>query len=174
MDALNNYNYQEINDAVSEHDVFLILSGTKVTASSSGVYSQNLPFAATFTADNVASFSQNVYSCTSGTQQNFQMNITNSKFSSYNINKLVLNATGFTVSTPVPAPVGWTSTYSSGMITWSTSGTGIAIGSTLPFSWTGTAPTVTTGAQYTFPAYVTFTNGQITSQSVTTGCYVGV
>ena len=170
--SLNNYNYQSISDAVGEHDVFLILSGTKVTAANSSVYSQNLPFAATFTADNIAAFSQNVYSCSSGGNQNFQFNITNSQYSSYNINKLTLNATGFTVSTPVPAPAGWTSSYSSGMITWSTTGGGIAIGSTLPFSWTGKAPTVTSGTQYTFPASVTFAGGTITSQSVTTGCYV--
>lgn len=170
--SLGNYNYQYINDAVGEHDVFLIMSGTKVLTSNSTLYSQNLPFAATFTADNIAAYSQNVYICSAGTQQTFQLSLSNSAFSAYNINKLTVNTSGLSFVTPVASPSGWTSSYSSGTITWSATGSGITVGNSLTFSWTGNIPSGSTGVQYTFPSTAYFNNGQITTQQVTTGCYV--
>lgn len=172
--SLGSYNYQSITDAVGEHDVFLILSGTKVLTSNSTLYSQNLPFAATFTADNIASYSQNVYSCSPGTQQNFQLSITNSKYSAYTINQLTVDTSGLSVVTPISSPSGWTGSYNSNTetITWSTTGSGIGIGSTVTFSWTANIPSGSAGTQYTFPSTAYFSGGSITSQQVTTGCYI--
>lgn len=170
--SLGSYNYQSISDSVGEHDVFLILSGTKVLTTNSSLYSQNLPFSATFTADNIAAFSQNVYECSPGTQQTFQLSISNAKYSANSINQLTVNTSGLSYSTPVPAPSGWTATPGTGTITWKTVGSGIAVGSTLTFSWTGDIPSGSAGIQYTFPSTAYFSGGKITSQIVTTGCYV--
>ena len=172
------YSYQSINDAVSEHDVFMIFSGTMVSANNATLYSQNLPYSATFTSDNIASYSESPTTCGNGSSTSFSLKLTNSKWtpSGDGINQVVVQASTFNppLVQPLP-PAGWTVSVSSGTITWNAISSTYYIlpGSTLSFSWGGTAPVVNSGTQFTFVSAATWSAGTILSQPIVTGCYVG-
>ena len=164
---------QAITDAMSEHDVFLIFSGTEVSAENSTLYSQNLPFAATFTSDNIATFSQTPTTCGNGSSATFTLSVTNTAWSPSgdDINQVQVQAASFNPPTSQPVTSGWSAVVNSGTITW-TGGT-IAPGQTQTFTWTGTAPYVSTGTEEVFISTVGWNAGTITSQLIDTGCYVG-
>ena len=167
---------QSISDVTSEHDVFMIFSGTLVTVDNASFYSQNLPFSATFTADNIAGFSQTPTTCGNNTATSFTLKVTNTAWStsSDDITKVVVNASTFNPSIiqPLP-PTGWTVGVSSGIITWTSTGTYyIKPGSTLSFQWNGTSPTVKAITQEAFISNVVWNSGSILSQQIDTGCYI--
>ncbi|MHB8565868.1 MAG: hypothetical protein ACYC7D_05675 [Nitrososphaerales archaeon] len=174
--SCSSFSSQSVSDSENEHDVFMIFSGTLVTAKNSTLYSQNLPFAATFTSDNIASYSETPTTCGNGSSTTFSLQVTNTNWSPSGdkINKVVVEAPTFNPPTTQPtAPSGWAVSVNSGTITWTTSGSYIVPGQTLKFSWQGTAPVVNTGTQVTFISNVNWNSGTIQSQPINTGCFVG-
>jgi hypothetical protein len=154
-----------------EYDVFVILSGTDAGGQSTVLYEQNLPFAATYVADNLAWYAENPTSCSQGTTVNFTLTVTNSQFSGDAVEKVILNAGAFS-SIWAKAPAGWSKTVSSGTITWS----GVSLGgsgskASQAFSWSGVA-TPAMGSLTTFPLTINFDGGTVTSEQVSTGCYL--
>ncbi|MDG6994281.1 MAG: hypothetical protein JRN52_00040 [Nitrososphaerota archaeon] len=178
--SLDNYAAQSINDNVGEHDVFMIFSGTMVSAKNATLYAQNLPFAATFVADNLATWTQTPKSCPQGQSTTFSQTITNTQWSvsggSNGINEVKIEAGAFSSISAISQPSGWNTAtvYPNGTIIWTSNGNGNAIhaGTSGTFSWSGVAPSVTTGTQYVFPSTVMFNNGQVISQPIDTGCFV--
>jgi hypothetical protein len=172
------YTPQSINDNFGEHDVFMIFSGALVSASNSTLYSQNLPYTATFASDNIAGFSQTPTTCGNGSSSSFSLTVTNSNWSPVGdgINQVVVNASAFgNVQYSIPPPTGWVPTIAGGIITWRTTIAQdyITPGNSLKFGWSGTAPIVTTGTQYTFLSTAYWNGGTIQSQQIDTGCFVG-
>ncbi|MCL5067409.1 MAG: hypothetical protein M1368_03535, partial [Thaumarchaeota archaeon] len=168
ISSCSGYAAQSISDLTSEHDVFMIFSGTLVTVDNASLYSQNLPFSATFTADNIAGFSQTPTTCGNHTATSFTLKVTNSLWTPTNdeITKVVVNASTFNPSIiqPLP-PTGWTVGVSSGIITWTSTGTYyIKPGATLSFQWNGTSPTVKAVTQEAFISNVAWNGGTILSQ----------
>ena len=157
----------------------MIFSGTTVNSKNATLYSQNLPFASTFTSDSIASYSQTPTTCGNGSAATFTLQLTNSNWtpSGNGISKVVIQAPTFNPpliqTTP---PTGWTYSVSSGTITWTALSSAYYInpGQTLPFSWSGTAPVVNTGTQAIFLSTATWTGSDtILSQPIVTGCYIG-
>jgi hypothetical protein len=170
------YTAQSINDALGEHDVFMIFSGTLVSADNATLYSQNLPYAATFTSDNIATYNETPTTCANGSSTNFSLMVSNTNWSPSGdgINKVVVQAASFNPPTTQPTPpTGWTVSVNSGTITWTTTSEYIEPGQTLPFAWSGTAPVVSAGTQETFVSTASWNGGTVTSQPVVTGCFVG-
>ncbi len=156
--------------------VFLLFAGTKITPSSNLVYGQNIPFESTLTADNLGWYTQTPTSCGSGTVVNFNLGVNNSIFSPNKINKIVVNASGFTSISATKPASGWNSpTINSGIITWTASGGGgggTSPGGYQAFSWTGTAPTVTSQTQVIFPLALYWNGGSVTVEQAAASCYV--
>ena len=179
LSICTSYSPQSINDAMGEHDVFMIFSGALVSASNSSLYSQNLPYSATFTSDNIAGFSETPTTCGNGSATLFSLTVSNSNWSpaADGINKVVENASVFSSvqATILQSPTGWTPSVSSGIITWTatTSAYYIMPGNHLIFGWSATAPVVSTGTQYTFLSTSYWSGGTIQSQQIDAGCFVG-
>ncbi|MDH2902269.1 MAG: hypothetical protein PXY39_15000 [archaeon] len=162
---------QSVSDNYGEHDVFIIISGTLVSAKNTTLYSQNLPFASTFTSDNIATWSQSPTSCGNGTSTTFTLKVTNLlSESSSSIYKVVVQASSMSNILP-QVPTGWSESVSSGTITWTASSNYITQGTSQTFVWSATSPIVNSGTQLTFPSVVTWNGGQITSQNINVGCY---
>ncbi len=176
--SLSTYSSQSVTDSASfpynEFDVFLIFSGSLVSAKNSTLYSQNLPFAATFSSDNIALYSQTPTQCGNGTQTQFALTVTNSGYSSNKFNQVVVQAGPFFSSLQAVSANGWTYQITNGIITWTTNSNFTSPGSSITFRWSGTSPIVHNGTQVTFPSTVYWNGGSstITSQLITTGCYV--
>ncbi|MHB1907905.1 MAG: hypothetical protein ACYCQJ_03415 [Nitrososphaerales archaeon] len=169
--STGNFATQSIYDNYGEHDVFMIFSGTLVAARNSSLYSQNLPFAATFTSDNIAGYAQTPTICGNGTSTTFSLTVTNQwSEKPASISEVVVQASSMS-NVVAQAPAGWSESVSSGTITWTSSSNYIQPGSSLTFIWSATSPIVSVGTQLTFPAYVIWNGGQITSQDINTGCY---
>src|SRR5579875_480305 len=167
---------QSVSDYMSEHDVFMIFSGTMINPKNSTLYSQNLPFAATFTSDNIALFSQTPTVCGNGSSTTFNLHVTNTNWSPSGdgIYNVTVQAPTFNPPSSQPTPPsGWSVTVKAGAIIWTTSSSYIQPGQTLTFSWQGTAPVVSTGTQVTFISSVYWNSGTIRSQPINTGCFVG-
>ena len=179
--SLNSFSYSALSSFNSQGQqlsyygqfaVFMLFSGTKITQQSIQAYGQNIPFESTSAADNLAWYSETPTTCTAGTQSTFQLTVNNSAFSnSANaINKIVLNASAFTVATPLPTPpASWSGSVSNGIITW-TAGTQIAPGSALTFSWKGTPPLSAKGLQLILPLVVYWNGGTVPVQSQAEVC----
>ncbi len=178
ISSCSGYTTQSISDYESEHDVFMIFSGTLVASSNSTLYSQNLPFSATFTSDNIAQFSQSPTQCYSSTTTKFNLTVTNSAWSpsTHWINVVTVNPSNFTAlsaGSQPSAPTGWTVQVSaSGVITWTTSSNPIVPGKSLTFQWKATSPTVSTSTQFVFPSSVQWNSGVILTQPIDSGCYI--
>ena len=178
--SLGNFGSQSINDQINEHDVFLIVSGTLLTTKNATLYGQNLPFAATFASDNIGTWAQTPKTCPQGQTATFTLTVGNTKWSNtggtQGISKVKVQAGAFASVAGVSTPAGWTRTvFGNGTILWSANAAANYIhynSAALTFSWSGTAPTVTTGTQYTFPGTITFVGGTVLSQPIDTGCYV--
>jgi flagellin-like protein len=181
LSICSSYSPQSISDAIGEHDVFMIFSGALVSASNSSLYSQNLPYTATFASDNIAGFSETPTTCGNGSSiPSFSLTVTNSKWSPAGdgIDVVSVNASAFTnVQAPIAqSPIGWIpSVSSSGIITWTATNSAYYImpSNSLKFIWSGTAPVVSTGTQYTFLSTAYWNSGTIKSQQIDTGCFVG-
>ena len=158
--------------AIGEYDVFIVLSGSDTITKNSVLYSQNLPFAASFIADNVAWVTETPVSCTQSAKTSFSLTVTNAEESTSDINSVSINATGFT-SLKATKPNSWsTPTISGTDITWS--GGNINTGRSLTFSWSGTAPS-TVGTQEVFVITIYFDNHQnptVLEQSTAAGCFI--
>jgi hypothetical protein len=170
----SSYLPQSIGDAIGEHDVFMIFSGTLVAATNSTLYSQNLPFTATFVSDNIATFSQTPTTCANGSSTSFTLTVTNTKWtpSGHAINTITLNAGSFN-PTGATGPSGWTPAINGGIITWTAQGSPLAPGKTVQLTWTGTAPVVETGTQVIFLSTANWNGGTVVTQPIDTGCFVG-
>ncbi|MDG6994280.1 MAG: hypothetical protein JRN52_00035 [Nitrososphaerota archaeon] len=156
--------------------VFLVVSGTTEQVQNATLYSQNLPFADSYPADNLAWYSESPTSCAAGLSVTSNLMVNNSQFSSTSINEIVLNASQFKPVT-ASAPSGWIRhTYSNGTIIWTPNGNGhkISPGNYNMFSWTGTAPS-TVGLQTIIPFTIYWDSGSkvvVTVQQSAVGCYV--
>ncbi len=160
-----------VSDGIGEHDVFIIISGTLVSSKNATLYSQNLPFASTFTADNIAGFSSTPTACGNDTSTTFSLQVTNElSESSASITKVVVQASSMSGLT-AQNPTGWTNTINGGTITWTASSNYITPGTSQTFVWSGTSPTIHTGTQLTFPSTATWNGGTVTTQNINTGCY---
>ncbi|HZW57371.1 MAG TPA: hypothetical protein VFF30_13865 [Nitrososphaerales archaeon] len=176
--SLGSFAPQQISDAIGEHDVFMIFSGAKVNPTNTSLYSQNVPFSSTFTADNIANFTETPQSCSSGTQTTFTLKVGNSVWSttgsSNGISKVVVQAGQFTSPSVGAPPSGWSgNVYPNGSIIWtaSTSSYYIHAKGINTFTWTGTAP-VSNGTQVAFVSSAYFVGGTISAQPLGIGCYV--
>ncbi|MDH2902268.1 MAG: hypothetical protein PXY39_14995 [archaeon] len=161
------------NVALGEYDVFIIVSGSDSTSTNSVLYSQNLPFAGSFLADNVAWYSETPVTCTHSSPTTFSLTINNSFFSSYSIQSVSINAEAFNFVTAT-SPQFWSDSLGPpGVITWTSQSTGhnITPGSSLTFSWTGTAPS-SVGTQSIFLITIQWNGGTISMQQSASGCYV--
>ena len=169
------YAAQSINDQIGEHDVFMIFSGSLVAAKNSTLYSQNLPFAATFTSDNIGSMSESPTTCGNGTASTFSLDVSNTPVtpSGDGISQVTLQTSSFS-GISASAPAGWTYSISSGTITWKASSSSYYIqeSKSLTFTWSGTSPIVTAGDQVIFPSVITWASGTIVNQPMSMGCFV--
>jgi hypothetical protein len=175
--SLGNFGPQLINDQVSEHDVFMIFSGTLVTAKNDTLYAQNLPFAATLAADNIAQWSFSPTSCSNGSSSTFSLVVTNSQNSvaGTGINQIVMSVGSFSGTTYGTPPTGWSCSGTTTITcTASSSAYYITPGNSKTFTWSGTAPIVHGGTVVTFPSTAKWPSGSgtIVSQPIDTGCYV--
>ncbi|MHB8565867.1 MAG: hypothetical protein ACYC7D_05680 [Nitrososphaerales archaeon] len=169
--SVNSFAAQSMSGKVSlgEYDVFVIISGSDTQSTNSVLYSQNLPFAGSYLASNVAWFSETPPSCTHASPNSFSLTFTNSVISSGKINQVSLNATGFSLI-GATKPSGWSTLQISGtVITWS--GGYVNTGHSITFDWSGTAP-ATVGSQVIFPITITFSSGTTTTQETAAGCFV--
>lgn len=153
-----------------EYDIFLIVAGTKTEPNNGTFYSQNLPFAASYVADNIAWQTLNTTSCSSTKTSGISLTITNSVTSGASINKVVLNASGFS-NIVTQAPGGWNVAINSGVITWSTGSNSFGAGKSLSFNWGGISKT-SLGGESIAPFTVYFAGGTITVEQTAMGCYV--
>jgi hypothetical protein len=154
-----------------EFAVFLLFSGTKIEPANVLVYGQNVPLETAITADNVGWNSETPTTCTSATVTTFSLQVNDSIFSYGNVNEVVVNASAFS-SLSATTPAGWSKSVSSGTITWTSNPNVIPPGGTLTFSWTGTAPTVTTATQYIFPLTIYWDSGFTTVLQGDAACFV--
>ena len=175
LSICSSYTPQSISDSIGEHDVFMIFSGALVSASNSTLYSQNLPYSATFTSDNIAGFSETPTTCGNGSSTSFSLTVSNSNWTPAGdgIESVSVNASGFSNVLPAVPPTGWSTSETSGIITWTTSTNYIMPGQSVTFDWNATAPIVSTGTQYTFLSTALWNSGTILSQQIDTGCFVG-
>ncbi len=155
-----------------EYDIFLIVSGAKTWPTNGTLYAQNLPFAASYVTDNIAWFSLSTTTCSRSESTGISLTITNSQFSSGDINQIVLNATGFSSVTASPSS-GWNVAVNSGMITWTPKNSAKEInpGGSASFTWSGisNSPLATESIA---PFTIYFDSGTITVQQTAMGCYV--
>ncbi len=178
--SLNSFSTLQINGAgnkvgLGEYDVFEILSGSDARAQGAILYGQNLPFAGSFLADNIAWFSESPTDCTHSAQTQFTLTLKNSQYSTYQITQVSINASEFSnlQSSSVKIPQYWTYSINNGVITWSSTKTGgnINAGNSASFPWNGTAPGVV-GSLATFPIMVTWSSGTVTTQQSAVGCFL--
>ncbi len=155
-----------------EFAVFLLFEGTSIPPTSVSVYGQNIPFQTTVAADNLGWESQTPILCPSGSPTTFTLNANNSIFSGYSISEIVVNASALS-SLSANAPAGWSSSISNGYITWTNTNTNdlITPGTSLTFTWSGTAPTVT-DPLITFPTLITWNGGGFTNLQSSSACFV--
>jgi len=155
---------------LGEYDVFVIISGSDTESSKSILYTQNLPFAGSYLADNVAWVSETPTSCTHSSSTSFTLTVTNAWISKGNINQVSLNASGMALVTS-PKQAGWANPKITGgtVITWNAGK--INTGQSYSFTWSGTAPAAV-GTQTVFPITISFSSGTVVSQQTAVGCYV--
>jgi hypothetical protein len=158
---------------LGEYDVFVIISGSDASSQNSIIYSQNLPFAGSYLADNVAWLSETPTSCTHSSLTTFSLTITNSQWSKGSVQIVNESTSSFTLVVPNQYPGKWIGTVSSGVITWTakTGGSPIGPGSSFTFSWSGVAP-ATIGTQEVFLITLSFTSGTVIAQQSAAGCFV--
>jgi hypothetical protein len=156
-----------------EFAVFMLFSGTKIEPANVLVYGQNIPLETAITADNLGWYSETPTTATSATTIPFSLQVNNSIFAYGNINEVVVNASAFS-SITATTPTGWSKSISGGTITWTNTNNNYIIspGGTLTFSWTGTAPTVTTATQYIFPLTIYWDSGYTTVLQGDAACFV--
>ncbi|MHB1907906.1 MAG: hypothetical protein ACYCQJ_03420 [Nitrososphaerales archaeon] len=162
------------NVALGEYDVFIIISGSDSTSIDSVLYAQNLPFAGTFFADNVAWYSETPELCTHSSLTTFSLTVNNSEFSSYGIYQISINGSSLSNVAPTQTPSGWKSYDDLGVVTWNTTKNGQYIAgakSSKTFGWSGTAPT-SIGTQFVFLVTIYWTGGTVSIQQSAAGCYV--
>ncbi|MDG6922274.1 MAG: hypothetical protein JRN67_03150 [Nitrososphaerota archaeon] len=154
------------------YNVFMLMDGTKIQPTGVVLYQQNIPFSATFASDNVGTFAESPLTCNPNTLITFHLQISNSIYSAnYGINEIVFDASAFSGISVSNNPSGWSSSISSGVITWTASSNLITRGNSLNFTWSGTSPNVL-GYQAAFPFQTYWSGGIITSQADAEGCYV--
>jgi hypothetical protein len=166
-----------------QFSVFLLFAGTKIVSPNVLVYGQNIPFESTTAADNFGWISETPTTASTGTAATFSLNVNDSIFALANpsnyvgIDKVVINSSAFGSLSVGSSPTGWTGIANSpspGYITWTTSNKYYYIinGTTDTFTWTGTAPSVSSPTQYIFPITIYWTNGEITSMQSALVCTV--
>lgn len=155
-----------------EFAVFLLFGGTKIVPTNLYVYGQNIPFQTTIAADNLGWESQTPIICTSGTPTSFTLTAINSIFSGYSISQIKVNASALTSISASP-PTGWSDSISNGWITW-TNGNSLNLinpGSSLTFSWSGTAPSGGSSPELTFPTLLTWNGGGFQNLQSSSACF---
>jgi multisubunit Na+/H+ antiporter MnhB subunit len=153
---------------LGEYDVFVIIHGTDTLSTGGVLYSQNLPFAGSFLADNVAWPNQTPITCTHSSTTNFALTVTNSQLSTSSVKKITVNATGFS-SLSASNAGSFTASISGTLITWQSGS--IGAGNSMTFRWTGKAP-ATVGAEDITPIMITFNSGTMVLQQAASGCFI--
>jgi hypothetical protein len=151
--------------STGEYDVFMILSGTDTGAQSLSLYSQNLPFAASYVSNDIGWFSETPVTCVHGAITNFTLTVVDSQYSQDDIVQVSINASSFSSLSAIPQSP-WKLSISSGVITWSNGN--LDPSKVMSFSWGGRTPPVV-GNQLVLPLTITWSNGFVQQSAV--GCY---